>query len=256
MDEIIKVALVTGASSGIGKSISKELVKLGYTVFGIARSLDNLLKVQNELKEAFIPIVCDTSKKEQVVAASQYMLEKKMFPSLFFLNAGMTGSVILEDPNRFDLELYEKIMNTNYFGVLTWIEFWKERCLERNIGTFIVTSSCLALFAPPKMGAYAASKAAIAKVFEGLSITHFKTKLKFSVAYPGPVDTPALRELVASRAINRPVFTMTSKKTAKHIINCALKGKPSCYPSFFYRTLNHLLHALPYQYAMKLLEKL
>ena len=57
MDGITKVALVTGASSGIGEAISRELVGLGYIVFGIARSLDNLLKVQNELKEAFARIL-------------------------------------------------------------------------------------------------------------------------------------------------------------------------------------------------------
>jgi Short-chain alcohol dehydrogenase of unknown specificity len=54
-----KVALVTGASSGIGEAISSELIKRDSIVIGIARSSDKLYQLKEELKDAFIPIVCD-----------------------------------------------------------------------------------------------------------------------------------------------------------------------------------------------------
>jgi len=64
MNNTKNVALVTGASSGIGEAISRELVKRGWTVIGVARSESKLTQIQNELSDFFIPMVCDVSKKE------------------------------------------------------------------------------------------------------------------------------------------------------------------------------------------------
>lgn len=79
-----KIALVTGASSGIGEAISKELIKRDWIVIGIARSSDKLSQLKEELKDAFIPIVCDVSKKEIIEEASQKILAQQLCPSLFF----------------------------------------------------------------------------------------------------------------------------------------------------------------------------
>ena len=49
MNDVKNVALVTGASSGIGEAISRELVKRGWLVIGVARSFDKLLQIQKEL---------------------------------------------------------------------------------------------------------------------------------------------------------------------------------------------------------------
>ena len=56
------IALVTGASSGIGEAISRELVKRCWLVIGIARSSDKLIQIQSELSDSFIPMICDVSK--------------------------------------------------------------------------------------------------------------------------------------------------------------------------------------------------
>lgn len=58
------LALITGASSGIGEALSRELVRRGWDVIGIARSKDRLESLQNELGNAFLPFVCDVSKKK------------------------------------------------------------------------------------------------------------------------------------------------------------------------------------------------
>lgn len=91
---------------------------------------------------------------------------------------------------------------------------------------FIATSSINAIFAPPTDSAYAASKAAIAKAFEGLSLTYFATSLKFSVVYPGPIDTPGLK------VKKRLPFTWSPEKMRKYMVNCALKGRAKCSPPF------------------------
>ncbi|HEY2810984.1 MAG TPA: SDR family oxidoreductase [Rhabdochlamydiaceae bacterium] len=248
MNNIKNVALVTGASSGIGEAISRELIKRGWIVIGIARSSARLSQIQKELSDSFIPMVCDVSKKEQIEATSQQILNKNLLPSLLFLNAGVAGESACENPNRFQLGIHEQIMTVNYFGVLAWVEFWEKPCLNNGGANFIATSSINAIFAPPTGSAYAASKAAIAKAFEGLSLTYFGTPLKFSVVYPGPVNTPGLK-------VNKRLsFTWKPEKMGKYMVDCALKGKIRCSPSV-YRLVAHLLRAMPVRYTMKLLGK-
>jgi 3-hydroxy acid dehydrogenase/malonic semialdehyde reductase len=245
---VTKVALVTGASSGIGAAISKELVKRGWQVVGIARSLDKLDQLQKELSEPFIPIVCDVSQKDQIVKASSSILEKGLIPSLLFLNAGIAGEPAVENPDKFDLSTHEKIMSVNYMGVLAWVEYWEKPCMENGGANFIVTSSVNAIFAPPTGSAYAASKAAIAKAFEGLALTYHNTPLKFSIVYPGPVDTPGLK--------GKLPFTWSAEKMGKSMVDSAIQKKYRYYPSVFYRILAQLLHSLPVRYTEKLLKRL
>lgn len=240
-----KIALVTGASSGIGKAISEELILRGWTVIGIARSADKLHELQKELSPAFIPIVCDVSEKEQVITASSSILKKGLIPSLFFLNAAIAGDSAIEKPHQFSLDIHEKIMRVNYMGVLAWVEFWEKPCMKNGGTNFIVTSSVNAIFAPPTGSAYAASKAAIAKAFEGLSLTYYNTPLQFSIVYPGPVDTAGLK--------GKLPFTWSAKKLGRLMVTKALKKQQSYYPSFFYHWVAHLLRILPLRYTAKIL---
>lgn len=110
--------------------------------------------------------------------------------------------------------MHEQIIAANYFGVLAFVEFWEKPCQENGGANFIVTSSINAIFAPPTGSAYCASKAAIAKAFESLSLTYFGTNLKFSVIYSGPVATEGLKG-------NLP-FTWKPEKMAIYIVIFAL----------------------------------
>ena len=243
-----KTALVTGASSGIGEALSRELVKRGWSVIGIARSLDKLAKIEKELGSAFMPVMCDVSKKADIEKVSKQLFEQKICPSYFFLNAGIAGEKVIENPNAFDLSIHEQILAVNYFGVLAFVGFWEKPCQENEGANFIVTSSINAIFAPPTGSAYCASKAAIAKAFESLSLTYFETNLKFSVIYSGPVATEGLRGDLP--------FTWKPEKMAKYMANFAMTGKSKGEPSIFYAVLCRLLRALPHSLTMKILKKL
>lgn len=243
-----KVALVTGASSGIGEAISRELIKRDWVVIGIARSEDKLDQLHKELSDSFIPIACDVAQNEQIIRAFSSILEKGLIPSLFFLNAGIAGEPAVENPDRFDLAMHERIMKVNYMGVLAWVEYWENPCRENGGANFIATSSINAIFAPPTGSAYAASKAAIAKAFEGLALTYHNSPLKFSIVFPGPVATAGLK--------GRLPFTWSAEKMGKRMVDAAIQGKFRYYPSLFYRLLAQFLHSLPVRYTIKILKRL
>ena len=95
-------------------------------VIGMARSEDKLASIQKELGNSFMPFVCDISQKSEIERTSKEMLEKKMCPTHFFLNAGIAGEKVIENLQVFDLSMHEKIMAVNYFGVLSFVEFWEK----------------------------------------------------------------------------------------------------------------------------------
>ncbi|MFZ0565902.1 MAG: SDR family NAD(P)-dependent oxidoreductase, partial [Chlamydiales bacterium] len=198
--------------------------------------------------QTFIPYICDVSQKDQVHTVSKQLQDKNIIPSLFFLNAGIAGEAACELPSDFKLNKHEEIFATNYFGVLSWVEEWLSIGLQSEGTIFVVTSSINAIFAPPTGSAYAASKAAIAKAFEGFSLTYYNSKVVFSVVYAGPVATAGLKG-------NLP-FTWKPEKMAKYMINKALNRKTHSENSVFYAFLSRILRLLPNKLTMKILGKL
>src|SRR5690606_3511029 len=113
------IALVTGASKGIGYALVEELILNGWKVVGVARSkaaLDEMSKKFGE--DAFISCECDVSDNEAVQATSKRLQARGIIPTLFFLNAGIAGEAACEDVNVVSTQKHKEIFDTNYFGVL------------------------------------------------------------------------------------------------------------------------------------------
>ncbi|CAO4841172.1 MAG: 3-phenylpropionate-dihydrodiol/cinnamic acid-dihydrodiol dehydrogenase [Holosporales bacterium] len=241
------VALVTGASSGIGEALTRELISKGWVVVGIARRIEKLNAIKNEMGPSFIPMICDIADKSDIQRACQNILDQGLCPHLFFLNAGIASEKVIENAEAFTVEIHERIMAVNYFGVLAFVEFFEKPCLHNGGAHFIVTSSVNAIFAPPTGSAYCASKAAISKAFESLSFTYYRRNLIFSSIYTGPVATDGLKGNVP--------FTWSAEKMAKYMCQFSELKKSRGYPSLFYFIISHLLRILPDSVVMRILKK-
>lgn len=216
-----------------------------WVVIGVARSHDKLKSLSQEIvKDKFYSYPCDVSNHNEVRKVSKDLLAKGLIPSLFFLNAGVAGEAACESWQNFDVSKHEEIFATNYFGVLHWVEEWLPVCQKADDTTFVVTSSVNAIFAPPCASAYAASKAAVAKAFEGLSLTYHNSSLHFLVVYPGPVKTNGLK--------GKFPFTWEAERMAKRMIEKTLKKQKNIEPQFFYRILVRLLRWLPNGLVLKI----
>lgn len=243
-----RVALVTGASSGIGEALTRELISKDWIVVGIARRAEKLNAIKNEMGPSFIPMICDIADTSDIRRACQNILDQGLCPNLFFLNAGIAGEKVIENPEAFTVEIHERIMAVNYFGVLAFVEFFEKPCLHNGGAHFIVTSSINAIFAPPTGSAYCASKAAISKAFESLSLTYCGRNLIFSSIYTGPVATDGLKG-------NFP-FTWSAEKMAKYMCKFSELKKSRGYPSPFYFFISHILRVLPDGLVMRILKKM
>ena len=247
MPQTKQTCLITGASSGIGEALSREMISKGWLVIGIARSSERLNALACEFGENFISYRCDVAQEESVKDVSKELKEKNYAPTLFFLNAGVAGDDALEDPLKIELVHHHKVMAINYFSVLSWVHAWADPQTHHDT-TFVVTSSVNAFFAPPGGAAYAASKAAIAKAFESLQLSYINTKVRFSIVYPGPIATKGLKGNVP--------FVWSAEKLPKHMVRQTLKGKLRIEPSLFYSIITRLFNVLPKRFVAHILKQL
>lgn len=244
-----KIALVTGASSGIGEALCRLLVARGYHCIAIARREEKLARIAKDIDGPgkFSYYTCDVASREQVYEVSHALQKNGTIPQFFFLNAGMTGLPAI-DPKKALADHHRALFDVNYLGVVHWIDAWRDLCLERGSGTFLVTSSVNAIFSPPTGCGYAASKAAVSKLFEGLDLQYHKSGVHFLSCTTGPVRTDGL--------VGKLPFTWPTEKMAGALLRQAKAGRARATPSKFYWLLAHLLRLLPYKITLKLLSKL
>lgn len=244
VNETTKTCLVTGASSGIGAELSRQMVRKGWTVLGIARSEDKLNDLRKELGDELIPYACDVGKQEQIRKTSGKIKKDGHKPTLFFLNAG-TG--LPDVYNKFDTDKHRETLDVNYFGVTGWVEEWLGNVKDNGGGTFVVTSSVSALYATPGSAGYSMSKMAVNGCFRSLRLQYYNDYIGFVVVMPGPVQTGMLR-------IDKPLpFTQQPEEMAKYMIEKVFDGEQEIEPSWVYSLFLRILSLLPDRLALKLL---
>ncbi|WP_264719134.1 SDR family NAD(P)-dependent oxidoreductase [Wolbachia endosymbiont (group A) of Lasioglossum morio] len=220
-----RVCLITGASSGIGEVMARQLVQGGWRVVGVARNNEKLQGLGAELGKDFTPMVCDVSNGSDVKNTSDQLKEKDIIPTYFFLNAGYGEN----EGDGLSANVHEKVMKTNYFGVVNWLEHWLKYSLDRNSqATFIATSSMAALYPLPYNAAYSASKGALTACFDSLRIQHVDNNVKFVTVMPGGIKTNILKNLNKSIAKANNMlswFVLKKEDAAKRILDGVLKGK-------------------------------
>jgi NAD(P)-dependent dehydrogenase (short-subunit alcohol dehydrogenase family) len=190
------VAVVTGASSGIGRSLALELATRGATVVGLARRKDLLDELQLELGRSTPEsqaVVCDVGDPDafrDVLGAAE---DRHGRIDHLVNNAGIdimlpvTGLEAGAPPP--DLATVRTVFDVNFFSVVTGTLAVLPGMLERRRGVIVNVSSDSARAPEPKQGGYAASKAAISAFSESIAHEVTPAGVHVHVLYPGWVPT-------------------------------------------------------------------
>tara|TARA_B100000902_G_C27159416_1_gene837940 strand:+ start:270 stop:1040 length:771 start_codon:yes stop_codon:yes gene_type:complete len=185
-----KVAIVTGASSGIGKEMALKLAQQGYQVGVIARREALLKEVVTKIdasggKGCFA--VCDMADRKSVVAAIR-SIESMLGPTdLLIANAGIADSVSI---NRFNIDSVERLFQVNVLGLVYCIEAVLPAMKQRRSGQIVGISSLASWLAFPGSWAYSASKAAVNKILLGVRRESRRYGIHVTTICPGFVKTP------------------------------------------------------------------
>ncbi len=185
-----KIMLITGASSGIGKSIADKFYDEGWTVFAAARRLSSPSKKYSvkKKKNKFLPLRLDITNKEEVYKKLSSTFKKYGFPDIMILNAGTNN------PNNekiLDLEEVNHIYKVNFFGTLNCVDaILKLSNRKRMKSQLAIVSSVAGYRGLPYSAAYCSSKAALTNFAESIYSQCKLIGLNIRVINPGFIKTP------------------------------------------------------------------
>lgn len=180
------IAIVTGASKGLGAAVCIALVENGVKVYGIARSGDLLQKLQNQLGESFIPVSLDITNREKVMQWIKDEFHDDL-PNILINNAGAGSfSKIDEMPE----EEWDKMIDTNLHGMYNITVPVISLMKKRAVGGYIINiGSILGTTTRAEGAAYSATKYAIRGFSESLMKELRGDNIKVTCINPGSIDT-------------------------------------------------------------------
>jgi short-subunit dehydrogenase len=185
-----QVAIVTGASSGIGWELAKQLSSAGAKVGLIARRKERLEALAAEIKQQggiAAVAAADVGDRQQTLAAFAELRQVLGPVDLMVANAGLGLMTLLPPTNVDDVEAMVRV---NLLGVIYSLEAVLPEMLERNSGHLAAVSSLASYKGLPGESGYCATKAAVNTYMEGLRIQLRGTGIATTTICPGFVRTP------------------------------------------------------------------
>lgn len=216
-----RVALVTGASSGIGEAIAQELSRRGHQLVLVARRTDRLHAVAEVLPHKAHVLAADLSRASDRAALPDRVAELGLKPDILVNNAGVSvGASIVKSAPEQQLNLVE----VDVAAVVDLCSRFLPGMVERGCGAVLNVSSLAGFLPVPGQAAYGAAKAFVLSYTEGLRNELRGTGVSATALCPGPVATgfdDAAGFGVGERAAVLPAFMW---KSADEVARAGLGG--------------------------------
>lgn len=186
-----RVALVSGASSGVGRAVATQLALEGATIGAVARSVDALGETVAQIESSggrAIALPADVRRAAEVESAIAQLVRSAGGLDLIAHAAGV--SVPVGSVEEHSEEDWETIFDTNAKSCFLLSKFGVPAMRVRGGGAVVNVSSVCATAAIPEMSIYAASKAAVSTFTRVLALGYAKEGIRFNAVAPGLVRTP------------------------------------------------------------------
>lgn len=181
-----QIALVTGASRGIGKAIAAALAAAGATVVGTATSESGANGIGDALGEAGRGIVLDIADDDSVAAALKDVQQKEGAPTILVNNAGITRDNLLM---RMKADEWNDVIGTNLSGLYRLSKGCLRGMMKAKTGRIINIASVIAVVGNPGQSNYAAAKAGTIGFSKSLAREIASRNITVNVVAPGFIDT-------------------------------------------------------------------
>ena len=190
-----KVAIVTGASSDIGKGVAKRFAEEGAKVILIARNLQRLEKARKEIgnEKSTASMVCDLTNESQVMQTVSQVMDTYGKIDILVNNAGA-----INDPIHFhemaDSEI-KKLIDVNLFGVFHMTKAVLNKMSNVKKGVIINIGSISSERAIPRvhLAAYSATKAAITMFTKSIAVEYARRNIRCNCVNPGIINSGMIK---------------------------------------------------------------
>ena len=182
-----KVAVITGATSGMALASAKLFVDEGAHVFITGRRQDNLDNAVKAIGRNVTGVQGDSAKLADLDRLYETVRREKGYIDVVFASAGHGGRAPLREITE---EQFDSIISLNTRGTVFTVQ--KALPMMRNGGSIIMNGSIAHLKGMPGLGVYAGSKAALRSFARSWAVELAKSRIRVNVLSPGPIATNAL----------------------------------------------------------------
>lgn len=222
-------ALITGGSSGIGRSVAQQLAAEGYSLSLVARREGPLAETAAELRKLFahadqqvMTYRADVANAAEVEACAAAAMRALGTPDLVIASAGIAVPGYFEDQS---LDVHERSMAVNYFGTLHIVRAVLPAMRAQHRGRIVMVSSGAALLGIFGYTTYCPSKFALRGLAESLDAEVKGDGVGISIVYPPDTETPMLVEENKTKPEETKLITGIVKPwTAPAVAKCIIKG--------------------------------
>src|SRR3990172_1282099 len=202
-----KVALVTGAGKGRGKSTALSLSESGAHVVVVSRTLPDVEATAREIQEngaKALPIAVDVTKEEDVVRMVETILREFKTIDILVNNVGtFIGSPFLEFP----VDNWHKMLEINLTSTYLCSKVVGKHMVEKQKGKIINISSALGVFGARDSGAYCASKGGVVQLTRALAIEWAKYNINVNTIAPYSMETDMTRTMLQDEKIKKAILS-------------------------------------------------
>ena len=232
-------ALITGASSGIGREFALYLAELGYDLIICSRSTDKLNALKDEIKNVSVRVITiDLSRESDAFDLYEHLKEEDI--DVLINNAGFGAfGKFLNVPLEREVEL----IHTNVSSVHILTQCFLKDMQSKNSGLILNVGSMAGFSAGPKLSSYYASKNYVVRLTQAINeeLRRDGSKVKISVLCPGPVETN-FNNVANVRFTTKG---LNARDVARYAFDKARQGKIIIIPGFLMKTVKFFEHFLP-----------
>jgi NAD(P)-dependent dehydrogenase (short-subunit alcohol dehydrogenase family) len=188
-----RTALVTGASSGIGRDLAMSLARLGAKVAILSRRRQVLEELASEIgatADAPVVLAADVTRRDESRTAVEHALREFGHLDILINSAGIMEPSPVETITTASLE---RMMNVNLLGTLHMMQAVLPSMRQARTGHIVNIASLAGRRGMPPLGGYCASKFAVVGLTEALRVELHGSGIKAALVMPGVIDTPMVK---------------------------------------------------------------
>lgn len=232
-------ALVTGASSGIGRDMAKELAKKNIELILVARDLEKLKDIKEQIKNVNVGIISkDLSVEQNCIDLFEQVKDQKI--DILVNNAGFgTFGEFWNIP----LEKELNMIKTNIVGMHILTKLFLKKMKEENSGYILNVASIAGYMPGPLMATYYSTKSYVVRFTQSIKeeLRREKSNVKVGVLCPGPVAT----NFNNVAGVNFKIKPLSSEYVAKYAVNKVLKNKFYIVPGISIKAVRFFAKLIP-----------